>query len=562
MIARIMFLRDVITQQVADAVEYAQRQGTLPAFDIPSIVVERPQNPDHGDFACNLPMRLAKAAQMNPMQIAESLVPLVSASDPVQQVWAAPPGFLNFKLGTKWLQQQVEAILKAGETFGNTDVGNGASVQVEFVSVNPTGPVHVGHARGAVLGSALASALAAAGFHVTREYYVNDAGTQMELFYESTYARYAQARGRTDVDIPENGYQGAYLVELGNAIAVERGDKFLNMKRETAIAEIGELGLERMLDAIRADLELIGVDFDVWFREKTLFDDKKYDETMALLKERGHTLEREGATWFASSALGEDKDNVIVRSTGQPTYFASDIAYHRDKFLGRGFDRVINIWGADHQGHVSRMKAALTALGIDPERLTIIIGQLVTLKNGGDIVRASKRTGQIVTLADLVAEVGADACRYFFLSRAAESQMDFDLELAKKESSENPVYYVQYAHARIAGILRQAAERNVTWDDGDVSLLVDDAELALVRKMLQLPEHVESIAVTLAPHALPHYALELATAFHWFYDHCRVLSTEAADEPLMKGRLRLVESSKVVLARTLTLMGMSTPETM
>jgi arginyl-tRNA synthetase len=562
MIADIMLLKDVITQRVADAVENAQRQGTLPAFDIPSIVVERPQNPDHGDFACNLPMRLAKAAQMKPMQIAESLVPLVSAADPVQQVWAAPPGFLNFKLGTRWLQQQVEAVLKAGETFGNTDVGNGTSVQIEFVSVNPTGPVHVGHARGAVLGSALASALAAAGFDVTREYYVNDAGTQMELFYESTYARYAQALGRTDVDIPENGYQGAYLVELGNALAAEQGDKFLNMKRGTATAEIGEVGLERMLDAIRADLELIGVDFDVWFREKTLFDDKKYDETMALLKERGHTLEREGATWFASSALGEDKDNVIVRSTGQPTYFASDIAYHRDKFLGRGFDRVINIWGADHHGHVSRMKAVLTALDIDPERLTIIIGQLVTLKNGGDIVRASKRTGQIVTLADLVAEVGADACRYFFLSRAAESQMDFDLELAKKESSENPVYYVQYAHARIAGILRQAVERNVTWDDGDVSLLVDDAELALVRKMLQLPEHVESIAVTLAPHALPHYALELATAFHSFYDHCRVLSTEAADEPLMKGRLRLLESSKVVLARTLTLMGMSTPERM
>ncbi len=562
MIAVAMLLRDVIAQRVADAVENAQRQGTLPAFDIPSIVVERPQNADHGDFACSLPLRLAKLARKNPLEIAESLVPLLSDAEPVQQVWAAPPGFLNFKLGTKWLQRQVEAVLEAGDSFGNTDTGAGTSVQIEFVSVNPTGPVHVGHARGAVLGSALASSLAAAGFDVTKEYYVNDAGTQMELFYESAYARYAQALGRTDEDIPEDGYRGEYVVELGKALADEHGDRFLVMERGDGVAELGKLALERMLDAIRADLMRIGVDFDVWFREHSLFEEKKYDETMALLKERGHILEREGATWFASSALGEDKDNVIVRSTGQPTYFASDIAYHRDKLVTRGFDRVINIWGADHQGHVSRMKAVLQALDIDPERLTIIISQLVTLKDGGDIVRASKRTGQIVTLSDLVDEVGADACRYFFLARAAETQMDFDLELAKKESSDNPVYYVQYAHARIAGILRQAAERKVTWDDGDVSLLVDDAELALVRKMLVLPEHIESIAVTLAPHSLPYYAVELATAFHWFYDHCRVLSSDAADEPLMKARLRLVEASKIVLARTLTLMGMSTPERM
>ena len=317
-----------------------------------------------------------------------------------------------------------------------------------------------------------------------------------------------------------------------------------------------------MLDAIRADLARIGVEFDVWFRERSLFETGQYDAAVAELSKRGATARRDGALWFTSAALGDDKDNVLVRSTGQPTYFASDIAYHRNKLEERGFDRVIDIWGADHQGHVARMKTAMRALGIDPERLHIINYQLVTLRQGGEMVRASKRTGQIVTLTDLVDEVGSDACRYFFLARAAESQMDFDLELAKKTSADNPVYYVQYAHARIAGILRQAAEREVTWDDGDTSLLTDDAELALIRKMLLLPEHVDGIAVTLAPHALPHYAAELATAFHWFYDHCRVLSSEPADAPLMKARLKLVEAAKTVLARTLGLMGMSAPETM
>ena len=334
------------------------------------------------------------------------------------------------------------------------------------------------------------------------------------------------------------------------------------MERADGVRELGAVGIDRMIDAIGSDLERIGVRFDVWFREHDLHDNGSYARAMATLAERGYTAERDGATWFTSTSLGDDKDNVLVRSTGKPTYFAADIAYHRDKFERRGFDRVIDLWGADHQGHVSRMKTVLQALDIDPQRLTIIISQLVALKSGGDIVRASKRTGQIVTLADLVDEVGPDACRFFFLARAAESQMEFDLELAKKESNDNPVYYVQYAHARIAGILRQAAEQQVTWEDGDVALLTDDAELALVRKMLQLPEIIDSIAVTLAPHSLPHYAVELATAFHGFYDHCRVLTRDPSEAPVMKARLKLVEASRIALARTLALMGMTAPETM
>jgi arginyl-tRNA synthetase len=555
-----------ITAQIAEilsaSVAEAQRQGVLPEGHLPTAPVERPQNPEHGDFAYSLPLRLAKVARKAPLQIAESLVPFVPTDGIIGSVSVAPPGFLNLKLSPAWIQAQVSVINDAGETFANSDVGAGKSVQIEFVSVNPTGPVHVGHARGAVLGSALANALEAAGFAVTREYYVNDAGTQMELFYESTYVRYAQALGVEGESIPENGYQGKYLTDFGTQLAEDHGREYLDMPREDAIKAIGEVGIELMLGAIQADLLRVGVDFDLWFREKSLFESGEFADAMAKLDERGYTTVREGAKWFTSTDLGEDKDNVVIRSTGQPTYFASDIAYHRNKFEKRGFDQVINIWGADHQGHVSRMKAVLRALDIDDARLTILIAQLVTLKDGGDIVRASKRTGQIVTLTDLVDEVGADACRYFFLARAAESQMDFDMELAKKTSSDNPVYYVQYAHARIAGILRQAAERDFTWDDGDPALLTDDAEHVLVRKMLELPEHIESIAVTLAPHALPHYAVELAAAFHWFYDHCRVLSSDPADLPVSKARLKLVQAAKIALARSLALMGMSAPDEM
>jgi arginyl-tRNA synthetase len=555
-----------ITQRFAAAVLEAQKQGVLPEGELPGAPIDRPQNPEHGDFASSLPLRLAKIARKAPIQIAESLVPFILPDGKpdglIDSAWVAPPGFLNVKLSNGWLQAQVEVIREAGATFGNTQAGAGKSVQIEFVSVNPTGPVHVGHARGAVLGSALANALAAAGFEVAREYYVNDAGTQMELFYESTYVRYAQALGETGEAIPENGYQGQYLIDVGEQLAKDHGREFLDMERAAGVSAIGAVGLDRMLVAISADLLGIGVDFNVWFREKSLFESGEFDETMAILDKAGYTAEHDGAKWFTSTALGEEKDNVIVRSTGSPTYFASDIAYHRNKLVGRGFDHVIDIWGADHQGHVTRMKAVLRAMGLDDARLTILISQLVTLKSGGDIVRASKRTGQIITLADLVQEVGADACRFFFLSRAAESQMEFDLELAKKESSDNPVFYVQYAHARIAGILRQAAEAKVVWDDGDVGLLVEDAELALVRKMLVLPEHIDSIAVTLAPHALPHYAVELANAFHQFYDQCRVVSSVPGDEPIMKARLKLVEAARVVLARTLTIMGMSTPDKM
>ena len=557
-----MLIRDRIAARVTDAVARAQAQGLLPAAQIAGPAVERPQKSEHGDFASSVALRLARAARMQPLEIAQRLADLVEPDVAVASVEVAPPGFINFALRDDWLCAQVDAIVAAGESYGDVDIGTGKRVQVEFVSANPTGPLHVGTARGAVLGSALASALAAAGYEVAREYYVNDAGQQMRLFYQSVLARYAQALGDADAVVPDGGYQGEYLAELGKSLADEHGARFMDGDREQAASAIGELGLQRMLDNIHADLDLIGVTFDHWFSERSLFADGRYEQTMGLLGERGYTAEREGALWFTSSTLGDDKDNVLVRSTGQPTYFASDIAYHYDKFVLRGYDSVIDIWGADHQGHVPRMKSVMEALGIASDRLTILISQLVTLKRGAETVRASKRTGELITLRELVEEVGQDACRYFFLARAAESQMEFDLELAKQQSADNPVYYVQYAHARIAGILRQASERGVVWDDGDTSLLTHEAELALIRKMVQLPEVVDGIARTLAPHTLAHYAVELATAFHWFYDHCRVLSSEPGTEAVSQARLKLVQASKAALARTLALMGMSAPEAM
>ena len=554
-------IRDLIVEKVRRAVEEARRQGILLLDTLPPIAVEHPANPEHGDFATSLPLRLARATRVDPMKIAEDLVKLVSPGEEVERVWVAPPGFINFHLRDGWLAGQVETIREAGHGYGSIDVGAGRRVIVEFVSVNPTGPVHVGHARGAVLGSTLARVLDAAGYSVTREYYINDAGSQMDAFYGSVYARYKEALGQP-AELPSNAYMGPYVMDLAREIVAEAGDRFLSMGMEDALRELGRMGREKMVRLIEEDLRHIRVEFDNWFSEDSLYQSGEYEAAMDMLRQESYIVEREGAQWFTSTALGEDKDNVLVRSTGAPTYFASDIAYHHNKLLRRAFDQAVNIWGADHQGHVPRMKAALVALGIDPDRLTIMISQMVSLKRGQEVVRASKRTGEFVTLRELVDEVGADACRYFFLARTPATQMEFDLELAKKESAENPVYYVQYGYARIAGILSNARERGIDWSQGDVALLVDPSELALIRKMVILPELVESMARNLEPHHLPHYALELATAFHWFYENCRVLSSEPADYPLTLARLKLVEAAQIVLARTLYLMDMETPERM
>ena len=550
-----------VRELVSQAVQQAQKDGLLQLETTPEIQIERPGKLENGDFATSLPLRLARATRINPLQLAESLVQLIPACDEIERVVAAHPGFINFYLKDSWVQKQVEEVRRAGNDYGSGDLGQGQKMMVEYVSVNPTGPVHVGHARGAVLGSALANILSAAGYRVTQEYYVNDAGTQMEAFYGSVYARYLQSLGQ-EAEMPANGYAGEYIADLAEEIAESEGTRFIGMDEAQALREMGDIAREKMIDLIRDDLTQIGVGFDNWFSERTLFDQGDYDRALQVLKDKEFLSERENAVWFNSTQLGDDKDNVVIRSSGEPTYFASDIAYHYNKFVVREFQSVVDIWGADHQGHVPRMKSAVAALGIEPERLTVLISQMVTLKRGDEVVRASKRTGDFVTLRELTDEVGADACRYFFLARTPSTQMEFDLELAKQESSENPVYYVQYGHARIASILNSAREQNIDWSAGDVSLLTHPSELSLIRTMLRLPELVEQMARALEPHQLPHYTMELATAFHWFYENCRVISSHEEDAQMNLARLKLVESAQIVFRRSLELMGMSAPERM
>ena len=555
---KLIIFKQKLVKALEQAVLQAQQQELLAFTTLPDITIEHPQNPKHGDYASSLPLKLARATELAPIEIANKIIELIPSSPEISQMVASPPGFINFTLSTDWLAKQVEVILDSGDAYGGIDLGNSESVQIEFVSVNPTGPLHVGHGRGAVLGSTLANVFNAAGYKVEREYYINDAGSQLNAFNRSLYARYKQCFG-ADSEVPDDGYLGNYMIDMAKDIVNSEGDRFLKLPEPSAIEELGNIGINKIMGMIKQDLELLRIQFDVWFSEQDLFRSGLYEKTMKLLKDSGHVVEREKAIWFVSSALGENKDNVLVRSDGSPTYFASDIAYHYNKLLERNFDTVIDIWGADHHGHVSRMKAAVNALGVNPERLKVIICQLVTLHRGEEIIRVSKRSGDIITLKEVIDEVGTDACRFFFLSRSADSQMDFDLELAKKQSADNPVYYVQYAHARIASILKLSEERGIDYKQGDVSLLITEPELALIRQMCLLPEIIETVVTTLEPHHLTYYSQNLATVFHSFYKQCRVVSKNQA---MSSARLKLVKAAQIVLARTLHLMGMTAPDNM
>ena len=560
-----MIVRDRIAEVVRQALDAAQAADELPSVEVEDIAVERPQNPEHGDFATSLPLKLARPMRMNPLQIAERLAARLPVGDQddglLQSATVARPGFINLTLKRSWLQEQVETVRTAGSKFGNIEAGGGKSVQIEFVSANPVGPLLISHARGGVIGSALANILQAAGYDVTREYYFNDAGAQIGHFARTLHTRYLQQCGR-EAELHEDDYRGEYMIDLAADILSEEGERFLGMPDDDARQELGALGVAKFMARIREDLVRLRIEFDEWFNEKTLFVDGQFERSMSLLRENDYVTEKQGAVWFASTKVGDDKDKVLVRSNGIPTYFASDVAYHYNKFFERDFARVINIWGADHQGHALFMKAMVAALGMPADRMTLIINQLVTLKRGGETVRMSKRTGDIITLREVLDEVGADACRYFFLSKAAETQMEFDLELATQESQENPVYYIQYAHARIASILRLAEERGIDYADGDVSLLSHEAELALIRKMLELPELIGMMSRSLEAHHLPHYATDLATAFHWFYQNCRVVSGVEGEAAISKARLKLVDAARTALARCLSLMVMDAPEKM
>ena len=530
-------IRDEIVTLVEQALAEAQSAGELPQFAAPEVTTEHPARPEHGDFSANLPLRIQGLAKMKAIDVAEALRAHVPDHPAVSEVRVAPPGFLNFYLAPAWAAAQAAEIAAAGDRYASTDAGAGQRVQIEYVSANPTGPIHVGNGRGAAIGSTLAHVFEAAGYEVEQEYYVNDAGTQVAIFGRTLYARYEQLHGR-DIEVPENGYPGEYMVQVAKAIKEEAGDRYLRPEGDDADPALGAIGLQVMVDGIREDLRVMRVEYDEWLSEQSLMGEGgPYTTILERLRDQDQVIERDGAVWFASSELGESKDNVLIRSDGSPTYYATDIAYHYDKFVTRGFDRVIDIWGADHQGHVSRVKAAVQAIGAESDHLDVLLYQLVTLRRGDEVVPLSKRAGEIVTLRDVVEEVGVDAARFFFLLPSANQTMDFDLELATKQSDENPVYYVQYAHARIASILERAVDEGLSSADADTSLLTHPAEQALIRQLLLLPEVLEQVIEDLAPHHLPHYSQELARAFHVFYTECRVIQPE--EPALTSARLLL-----------------------
>lgn len=563
-----MLIKNHLAELVRQAIVAAQAAGALPTFATPDIFVERPQRKEWGDFSTSLPLKLARDAKRAPLQIAQVIAAHVPADETVAKVDASAPGFVNFTLNGAWVAHQVDSILGQGAQYGNLECAKRLNVQVEYVSANPTGPLHIGGGRNGAIGDTLANVLQAAGHDVQREFYINDNGSQVRIFGESIFARYAQALGRNE-PFPENGYQGDYIVEMGKQIAQAQGEKFLNMPRKDATRALGRMGIQSVLDGYAKTLSRMGVRFDQWFSERSLHDDGTFTRALKILQDKGLTLEKDGAVWFAAQELGEDKDAVLIRSPQviaepdeRPTYLGSDVAYVWNKLVERKFDRAIYIWGADHHGDVPRLMAVTRALGLDPSRVTLLLHQFVNLKRGGELVKMSKRAGEFVTMDELLDEVGPDAVRFMLISRSADTTIDFDIELAKKQSDENPVYYVQYSHARIASILRKAAESGMTPESGDVSLLKHPAELELIREMMRLPEVVELAAAKLEPHHLPHYGIVLAGVFNSFYDQCRVVSSEPGDEAISRARLKLVSAAKNTFARTLNLMGVRAPDTM
>jgi len=552
---------EIVSRDLLKAFDSAIEKGDLPRTNISDAAIERPQNTDHGDFATSLPLKLASDMKMSPMVIAEILSRHLPKESIISASQVAPPGFLNLTLDPKWLFSQIHLIRNAKTAYGNLNLSKRKKIQIEYVSANPTGRLHVAHARGAVIGSALANLLKAAGHAVEEEYYLNDAGNQIEKFNKSLLVRYKQIAG-LDIELPEDSYPGEDISDVAKTIWDEEGDRYLQLDESEAEISIGSKGIPKMIEGIKEDLESLRVQFDEWFSETSLYTQGQFETCMKSLKNKGLTTDRDGAKWLVSTKLGEEKDNVLIRTSGTPTYFASDIAYHFNKFHQRNFAEVIDVWGADHQGQIGRLRSALDALEIDSTKLKIILVQMVRFKKGETSEKLSKRKGNVIPLIDLVNEIGVDACRFLFLSRSNESQLEFDLDLAKQQSSENPVYYVQYGHARICSILRLAEERNIDFSNGDVSILGDPTELSLINKMLELPDVIETSVGNLEAHHLPHYSMELATAFHTFYQNCRVVSSEKSDLPISKARLLLVDAARLVLGRCLKLMNMTAPDKM
>lgn len=536
-------------------------QGTLHKTDIPSIEVELPREGTHGDYASNIAMVLASGQRRPPRKIAESIVESIDDSARIlDKVEIAGPGFINlFIKGTAWaaLLEEVDAL---GDRYGESAMGMGSRVQVEFVSANPTGPLHIGHARGAVIGDVIAGILQASGFAVSREYYINDAGNQMNTLGESVYYRYLELMGET-ISFPETCYQGAYITDLAREIHDTYGEKFLRSGKDEAVPFMTDYAAGSILEGIKEDLETLGVVFDRYFSENELYHDNKVAKIIEKLRNEGFIYEEEGTLWFKTTDFGDEKDRVVVRGNGDPTYFAADIAYHLNKYE-RGFDRIINVWGADHHGYIPRMQACIQALGRKKEDLDVVLVQLVNLLRGGVPVPMSTRAGEFVTIREVTDEVGKDAARYNFLMRRSNSHLDFDLEIAKAQSNENPVYYVQYAHARICSIMRNAVEqghRIPGYGDIRLDLLAAPEEHELIKMIDTFPEIVEGSAQALEPHRIPYYINDLASVFHSFYNKHKVVSDNI---DLTQARLFLIKSTGIVIRNALRLLGVSAPERM
>ena len=536
--------------------------GSLNSGEIPAdIVVEVPANPEHGDFATTLALVLAKKEKKAPRKVAEALMAaLRDRKEIFARIEIAGPGFINFFLTSRCWYGVLEEIARQGPAYGRQRFGAGKRVQVEFVSANPTGPLHIGHGRGAATGDALARLLAACGYEVQREYYINDAGNQMQTLGRSILLRCRELRGE-QAAFPADCYQGDYIRDLAREALAEKGESLLSAPEQETVPLLTDFGGRKILAGIAADLEDFGVRFDRWYSERSLFERGEVQKGIDYLRAKGFSYEKEDALWFESTRFGDDKDRVMLRGNGLTTYFASDVAYHKEKF-DRGFDRVIDIWGADHHGYIPRMKAAVMALGRDREDLQVILVQLVNLLRGGEPVAMSTRSGEFVTLREVMDEVGRDACRYYFLSRHSDSKLDFDLELAKEQSSSNPVYYIQYAHARICSINRKAAEEGIGQPATaavDFSALSLPEELALTKLLARFPELVAAAGRALEPHRLTAYLQELATQFHAYYNRYRVVGE---DPRTTSGRLYLVNRIQTVIANALEILGIGAPEKM
>jgi len=552
-------MRELLKSIILEAIKRAIERGKLPPVDpLPSIVLEYPPEERWGDYATSVAMPLAQKVGVPPRQVAEAIAEEIGGGV-IKGVEVAGAGFINLTLEDRvWFEALKEANLR-GEKYGRGELGKGKRVLIEFLSANPTGPLHIGHGRIAAIGDILANVLEAAGYEVEREYYINDVGAQMEALGRSVYARYMELWGK-EVPFPEDGYQGEYIREIAMMLKEEEGERYLRIPEEEAVEELKERAKEIILEGIKGDLEAFRVRFDHWVREASLYEGGLVEEALDALREKGLLYEADGALWFRSTLFGDEKDRVVIRANGTTTYFASDISYHREKFR-RGYDLLVDIWGADHHGYVPRVQAALRALGFEEGKLKIILVQLVNLMRGGKRISMSTRAGEFTTLREVMEEVGVDACRYFFMLRRADSPVDFDLELAKRQSAENPVYYVQYAHARISSIFRKAAERGIPLPEGEVNLgpLKLPEERGLAKRIGLFPDLIEEMALSFEPHRLIPYLQDMVSLFHSYYNKHRVL-TEDGD--LTAARLYLVRAIRVVVRNSLSLLGIEAPEEM